>query len=113
VVFRKGRVPGLGGGLFLWGGDWFKLARRVGCEFVASGAIWTGLRGGTGELKAGLEGRLELVSAEVEGHARDAVEDAGWCGLATTYSVGRQHRGKSREYLSPVCRNAWQEVQEQ
>ena len=55
-----------------------------------------------------------MVSAEVEGQARDAVEDAGWSGLATTYPVGRQHRGEAREYRSLLCyRIAWQEVQEQ
>jgi hypothetical protein len=69
--------------------------------------------GGKGRFGAGFEGRLELVSAEVEGQARYAVEDAGWCGLAATYPMGRQHRGEAREYRSPLCQIAWQEVQEQ
>jgi hypothetical protein len=64
------------------------------------------------EFRAGFEGRLEWFSAEVEGHARYAFDFGGF-GLATTYPVGRQHRDEAREYLSPVYRIAWQEVQGQ
>jgi hypothetical protein len=60
--------------------------------------------------RAGHSEPIGLNSAEVEGEAGDASEDASGCGLTTTYPGGREGRCQFIRYLFPLCQSAWREV---
>ena len=57
--------------------------------------------------RAGLGGTVELNSAEVEGHACDALERAARSGTATTLPERQEAGEVLRERLFPPYRSAW------